>query len=173
MSSSSRFVPDGKLDRDSTCAKLRGCLDALLPKTHLRLSYRVGFDAEAGDLEAPDIVVNFDGPDQDLLLERGAELLKSLEYIAVRWLHLDPQFYDRVRFDCANYRADHLAELKLSAQVAAERVRETHLPFRFNPMGARERRIVHLALKDKPGVRTASEGVGESRRLVVYPADRK
>src|SRR5271154_1950156 len=169
MSSSSRLVRDGKLDREATVADLRGCLDVLLAKSSFRLSYRVELPAAGGDLEAPEVVVDFDGPDEELLLEHGAELLKALEYIAVRWLHLDPQFYDRVRFDCANYRADRLAELKVSAQVAADRVRETHMPFRFNPMGARERRIIHLVLKDKPGIRTASEGLGDERRLVVFP----
>jgi len=173
MSSSSRLVRDGKLDREATVVDLRACLDVLLAKSGFRLSYRVELPAPDGDLEAPEVVVDFDGPDQELLLEHGAELLKALEYIAVRWLHLDPQFYDRVRFDCANYRADRLAELKLSAQVAAERVRETRVPFRFNPMGARERRIIHLVLKDKPGIRTASEGLGDERRLVVFPADKK
>ena len=173
MSSSSRLVRDGKLDREATVVDLRACLDVLLAKANFRLSYRVELPAPGGDLEAPEVVVDFEGPDQELLLERGAELLKALEYIAVRWLHLDPQFYDRVRFDCANYRVDHLAELKLSAQVAAERVRETHMPFRFNPMGARERRIIHLVLKDKPGIRTASEGVGDERRLVVFPDNKK
>ena len=173
MSSSSRLVRDGKLDREAAVVDLRACLDALLAKARFRLSYRVELPSPGGDLEAPEVIVDFEGPDQGLLLEHGAELLKALEYIAVRWLHLDPQFYDRVRFDCANYRADHLAELKLSAQVAAERVRETHMPFRFNPMGARERRIIHLVLKDKPGIRTASEGVGDERRLVVFPDNKK
>ncbi len=64
-----------------------------------------------------------------------------------------------------------MAELKLSAEVAAERVRQTREPFRFHPMGARERRIIHLALKDQPGVRTTSEGQGEMRQVVVFPAD--
>lgn len=161
---------DGKLNREAAAANLRACLDTLLAAAHLQLTYRIEAPAPSGDLEAPEVVADFDGPDQELLLERGAELLKALEYIAVRWLHLEPQFYDRVRFDCAGYRADRLAELKVSAQVAADRVRETRMPFRFQAMEARERRIIHLVLKDKPGIRTASEGNGEERRLVVYPA---
>jgi len=52
-------------------------------------------------------------------------------------------------------------------------VRETRVPFRFNPMGARERRIVHLVLQDQPGIRTASEGMGDDRQVVIFPADAK
>ena len=37
-------------------------------------------------------------------------------------------------------------------------------------MAARERRILHLVLKGEPGVRSESEGAGEERHLVVYPA---
>jgi len=125
------------------------------------------------DLETAEIAVNFDGPDKTLLLERNGELLKALEHIAVRWLRLEPQLHNRVRFDCGSFRASHINELKLSAEVAAERVRQTHEPFRFQPMVARDRRIVHLALKDQPGVRTTSEGEGEMRQVVIFPADSK
>jgi len=54
--------------------------------------------------------------------------------------------------------------------VAAQRVRETGQPHRFNPMSSRERRIIHLELNGAPGVRTMSEGTGDRRQLVIYPA---
>lgn len=169
-------MPGGKLDHEAAAAELRRYLDAVLGSTRFDLRYRIERHepaAAAADLETPEIIVDFDGPDRELLLERGAELLKALEYIAVRWLRLDPPFHDRVRFDCDNYRATRFAELKLSAEVAAERVRETRQPFRFNPMTARERRIIHLVLKDQPGLRTTSEGLGEERRVVLFPAESK
>jgi spoIIIJ-associated protein len=40
-------------------------------------------------------------------------------------------------------------------------------------MSSRERRIVHLALKDINGIRTESVGVGEDRQVVIHPADSK
>ncbi len=162
---------DGKLDHDAAAAELQRFLDATIGAARFDLRYRFERPEAAAsqELETPEIVVVFDGADRDLLLERGAELLKALEYIAVRWLRLDPQFHDRVRFDCGNYRATRMAELKLSAEVAAQRVRETHVPFRFNPMTPRERRIIHLVLKDQAGVRTSSEGLGDERRVVLFP----
>jgi len=168
---SSIVSQEGKLDHDAAGGELKRFLDATIGAARFDLRYRIERpEATAGpELETPEIVVVFDGPDRDLLLERGAELLKALEYIAVRWLRLDPQFHDRVRFDCGNYRASRLAELRLSAEVAAQRVRETRLPFRFNPMTPRERRIIHLVLKDQSGVRTSSEGLGAERRVVLFP----
>jgi spoIIIJ-associated protein len=38
-------------------------------------------------------------------------------------------------------------------------------------MSSRERRIVHLALRDENDLRTESEGEGMRRCLVVYPRD--
>jgi R3H domain-containing protein len=121
------------------------------------------------EFERPEIVVIFDGPDKELLLERGAELLLALEYLAVRSLRLEPPFFDRIRFDSGDFRSLRIAELMLSAKVAAQRVRETKQPFRLNPMAPRERRIVHLALKDLQGIRTTSEGIGEERQVVILP----
>jgi len=161
-----------RLDREQTSAALAQCLDELLPKTRLDLSYQIRQEPEvaAPGYEHPEVSVDFSGADQELLLQHNAELLKALEYIALRWIRLDPQLFDRVRFDSGSYRALRIEELRLSAHVAAERVRETKAPFRFNAMSARERRIVHLVLQEEAGVRTASEGDGEERQVVVYPA---
>jgi spoIIIJ-associated protein len=166
------LIVDGKLDHAAVSAELRRCLDSLLQKGRFQLSYEIRANAPAAtrELENPEIVVEFKGRDQELLLERNAELLLALEYLALRWLRLDPQFYGRVRFDAGGYRAIRIEELKLSARVAAGRVRETHSPFRFNAMSSRERRILHLVLKEEPGVRSESEGMGEDRQVVVFPA---
>ena len=58
----------------------------------------------------------------------------------------------------------------MTARVAAERVQTSKQSFRLNPMSSRERRIVHMALKELPGVRTESVGVGEERQVVIHPA---
>lgn len=160
-------------DRDAAVAGLKNFLDLTLKSMRLDLRYDVRVEPPRDGVEDPEILVDFSGRDQELLLERNAELLLALEYVAVRWMRLDPKAYDRVRFDAADSRALRIEELKLSAQVAADRVRESHQPFRFNPMSSRERRVVHVALQDVPGVRTESEGMGERRHIVVYPAKEK
>jgi spoIIIJ-associated protein len=161
-----------RLDRDALVAELKRYLDTILRGGHFQLSYEIQVrEPAAGESPGRDaeIVAQLDGPDRDLLLERGGELLQALEHIAVRWLRLKRELHDRVRLDCGTYHSDRLAELRLSAKVAAQRVRETRSPFRFNPMGAADRRIIHLALQDAAGVRTASEGAGDQRRVVVLP----
>ncbi len=61
----------------------------------------------------------------------------------------------------------------MAAGVAAEKVRQTGTPFHFAPMSSRERRMVHLALRDQTDLRTESDGEGFNRCVVLYPADYK
>ena len=57
----------------------------------------------------------------------------------------------------------------MMAEIAAEKVRLSKVPFAFDPMSANERRIIHLALSDNTAIRTESSGTGENRKIVVYP----
>jgi spoIIIJ-associated protein len=165
---------EARLDRERAAGELKRFLDLAVREMHLAIEYEITFAGEKEKASgAPELLVAFRGADQDLLLERNAELLLALEHLAHRWLRLDPRLHDQVRFDCGDYRATRLDELKLSARVAAQRVRETGQPFRFNPMSSRERRIIHLELTGAAGVRTVSEGTGERRQLVIYPANKK
>src|SRR5581483_512797 len=127
-------------------------------------------ETQAEDLETPDYIVEFTGHDADLLLERHAALLEALEYLVLKAVRLDEGSVGKISFDCRDYRRLRAEELRLTAQVAADRVVETGEPFPLNPMTPRERRIVHLALRDQQQVRTVSEGKGPERRVVIHPA---
>ena len=54
--------------------------------------------------------------------------------------------------------------------AAAEKVKRTGVPFRFNPMNSRERRVIHLSLRNETEVRSESTGFGGHRQVVIYPA---
>jgi len=165
---------EARLDRDRAVGELKRFLDIALREMGLAIEYEIQTQSAAANASGePEVAVVFRGADEGLLLERNAGLLLALEHVAHRWLRLDPRLHDHVRFDCGEYRATRLEELKLSARVAAQRVRETSQPFRFNPMSSRERRIIHLELNGAAGVRTVSEGAGDRRQLVIYPASKK
>jgi spoIIIJ-associated protein len=169
-----RAQVEARLDHERAVVELKRFLDLAVSEMGLTIEYEISTPSSvAGAPDDKDVVVAFRGADQDFLLVRNAEILLALEHVAHRWLHLDPRLHDRVRFDCGDYRAARLEELKLSARVAAQRVRETGQPFRFNPMSPRERRLIHLELNGAQGVRTASEGAGDRRQLIVYPANKK
>lgn len=127
-------------------------------------------DPSEEDLETPEYVVDFSGPDSDLLVEKGATLLNALEYLVLKGVRLEEELFGRITFDCKDWRRLRARELQLTAQVAAERVLETGDSFALSPMSPRERRLVHLALKNQPRVRTVSEGFGAERKVVILPA---
>jgi spoIIIJ-associated protein len=136
-----------------------------------QLSFVVKKSSAMGEeFETPEYVVDFSGPDADLLLEKNATLLNALEHVVLKAVRLEEELFGKISFDCQDCRRLRAAELQLTAQVAADRVAETGDPFTLSPMSPRERRIIHLALKDRPEVRTLSEGVGSERKVVILPA---
>ncbi len=122
------------------------------------------------DPEAPEWVVNLSGRDSGVALESHAALLDALASVACKAARLDESLHRRIAFDCEGYRQTRALELRLMAQMAAERVAEYGEPFEMSPMNSAERRLVHLALKEKPQVRSESQGAGPARRVVVLPA---
>jgi len=166
------LVRDGKLDRAAAADALRDILSKIVRAAGLDLTVNVRLaDADADSAEgAAEILADLDGKDNEILMARSGEVLKALEHIAFRALGLEPIFHEKIHLDCGGFRALRFEELRMTARVAAERVQATHQPFRLNPMSSRERRIVHLALKDQPGVRTESVGTGDERQVVIHPA---
>ncbi len=166
------LVHEGKLDRAAAADALREFLENMLRVGGLDLVVTVravepSAGAEEGEAE---VFADLDGKDKEILVARGGEVLKALEHLAFRALRLEPAFHEKIHLDCAGYRALRFEELRMTARVAAERVQSSRQPFPLNPMSSRERRIVHLALKDFPGVRTESVGTGEERQVVIHPA---
>ena len=163
-------------DKVAAANKINQFLSSVVSNGGLRLKYRITVNpplTEERDWERPEIVVDFAGPDSTLLLERGGELLRSIELLAIEMLRLPGNEHEKICFDCMNQRAMRLQELQMAASVAAERVRKTGAPYEFAPMSSRERRMVHLALRDFADLHTESDGEGPRRHLIVYPKDYK
>jgi spoIIIJ-associated protein len=163
-------------DKVAAARRIEALLQSLIQQGSFRLKYRITVDppiTEDRDWERPEILVELAGPDSPVLLERGAEALRSIEHVAQQMLRLAPDEHEKVAFDCMNQRAMRLQELRLAADVAAERVRKTGLPYPFGPMSSRERRVIHLALRDRADLKTESEGEAGQRHVVVVPRDYK
>lgn len=163
-------------DKIASAKKIDELLKGLLANGGFRLKYRIVVDPpvpDNRDWEAPAIQVDLSGPDSALLLERNAELLRAFEHLALKMMRLESEEHEKVSFDCMNHKALRLEELKLAAEVAAERVRKTGVPYEFHPMSARERRILHLALRDDLELKTESQGEGGRRFVVIYPKNYK
>jgi spoIIIJ-associated protein len=122
------------------------------------------------EYESPEVTVQFKGQDVDLLLSNKAELLLALEQVTMEALRMPSEDHSRLSFDANDYRMLRIEELRLSASAAAEKVKHTGAPFFFNPMNSRERRVIHMALRNEPELRSESAGFGSQRLVIVYPA---
>ncbi|MDQ6662833.1 MAG: hypothetical protein M3Z23_00375 [Acidobacteriota bacterium] len=162
-------------DRKYTVESIGPRLDSFLRPVLKQAGFTLDFQAAPGDfsnpeIENPEVVVRFSGRDVDLLLGNKAELLLALEQVTMEALRIPSEDHSRLSFDANDYRMLRIEELRLSAAAAAEKVKSTGVPFRFNPMNSRERRVIHVALRNEGAVRSESAGLGGYRQVVIYPA---
>ncbi len=163
-------------DKIAAAKKISEFLNTIFAAGDFRLRYKITVDPVVGadrEWERPDILVELSGGDSHLVLENGGELLRAFEHVSLEMLRLAPDEHEKINFDCQNFRSSRLQELRLAAGVAAERVRETNMPYAFAPMSSRERRILHLAMREMEDLRTESAGEAAMRHVVVYPKDYK
>jgi spoIIIJ-associated protein len=157
---------------ESLRPKLDEFLNPLLGRASFELSYELMTRANPHpEVENPEVTVNFSGHDVELLLLNRAELLLALEHLSMEALRMPLEDHSLISFDANDYRMLRVEELRMSALAAAEKVKRSRVPFHFNPMSSRERRIIHLALRDEKELRSESLGVGPARAVVVVPAD--
>ena len=140
----------------------------------MRLKFRITAGAGAQDpigFERRDIFVEVKGPDADLLTENDGELLRALEHVSAKMLRLESEEHDRVSFEANGFKAARAKAIEDAAEAAIDEVDETDQPFHFAPMSSRERRMLHMYLKDADtgGMQTSSSGEGPRRHVVLYP----
>jgi spoIIIJ-associated protein len=120
---------------------------------------------------APSTLLNISGDDLGLLIGRRGETLRDLQFLTSLIVSRNSQRWPGLSVDVEHYKARREKSLIELARRMADRVRTTRQPVPLEPMPPFERRIVHLALRDDPDVRTESMGLDEKRKVVIYPKD--
>lgn len=165
-------MAEKKYSKADAETRIEEFLDMVLDDADFDLTYDItGGEGLHPDFENPDFVVRFEGADVEILLSNKAEVLLALEHLTMEALGMAPEEHSRLCFDANDHRVLRVQELRMSAEAAADRVRRTRQPFHFSPMNSRERRILHLAMRDQAEVRSESVGEGPIRQVVVVPKD--
>lgn len=117
------------------------------------------------------VEIRIEGEDLGLLIGPKGQTLAAVQELArtVAQRQLAGPHQGRVRLDVSGYRKRRAEALTRFALQVAEDVKSTGTPKMLEPMSPPDRKVVHDALTDVEGVRTASEGEDRRRRVVVLP----
>jgi spoIIIJ-associated protein len=128
--------------------------------------------AQDGGVEET-ITLHVEGADEEamgLMIGRRGDTLRSIQFMVNLLSGRSNRKWPQIVVDVGNYRQRRQEMLESMARRMAERVRQTGELHRFEPMSGADRRYIHLALREDPTVFTESEGEGESRKIVIFPA---
>ena len=132
----------------------------------------LGFTATVEEHAMEDgILLDVETEDSGRLIGRQGQTLADLQYIANRLLFQQDPAAPKIMVDVGGYRAQARDALVKKAKDAAEKVRRWGDVVELEPMTAFDRRIIHQALKDDPGVETTSvevEGT-EKKAILLRP----
>lgn len=161
--------PEPEDREDSRLRLAQQTLEELLAKMKIKAAVqaRWGDPDEPGD--APSVMLDVQGNDLGALIGRKGETLSALQYIARLILAKSLNESVNLIVDVEGYRQRREQQLRRMAQRMAEQALQRQRTLTLEPMPASERRIIHLELRDHPGVRTESVGEGDRRKVTIIP----
>ena len=132
-----------------------------------------GLSAEfkASGIQGKYVNISLDGNDTKYLIGRNGEVINALQYLMNLAVKQQRPNGVRVVIDGNDYRKRREQALTALAQRIAAEVQQREEEAVLDALPAFERRVVHKALQEIPGVKTYSEGEEPNRRVVIAPAD--
>jgi len=111
--------------------------------------------------------LNLAGEEAELLVRHRGEPLKALQHIVDMSFGRSLEDDKRVFIDALEYRKGKDIELRRMAKFLAEKARETGLEQQLGPLNPYERRLVHMAVAEVPGVATESIGDAFAKTVLI------
>jgi spoIIIJ-associated protein len=132
----------------------------------------MGEKADTKELSASQesIEIEIKGDGSGILIGRHGQTLDALEYLVNRVIARRIRDAVPVVLETESYRARRRDQLHRMALAMGEKAKRQHQTVKLDPMPPRDRRIVHLALKDDPLISTRSSGEGFMRAVEIVPA---
>ncbi len=136
-----------------------------------RVSSALGIQtAVAVERTADGLRVDLSGDEAELLLRHRGEPLKALQHVVD--MAFGRSFQDgRIFVDALSYRKGKDLELRQMAQFLATKAKDSGIDQQLGPLNPYERRLVHMAVAEVPGVTT--ESIGDAFSKTVHISARK
>jgi spoIIIJ-associated protein len=106
----------------------------------------------------------------DNAVELTSALVEAAQVLVNRVVNPRAEGRKWVNLDVGGFREEGDPLVKAMAERLAATARRMGKVLAVAPISPRERRQIHLALVDAPGVSTRSEGEGIFRQLLIVPA---
>ncbi|MBL9015349.1 MAG: KH domain-containing protein [Myxococcales bacterium] len=110
--------------------------------------------------------------DSELVIGRRGVVMDALQHLVNKVVYRD-RTGDKTKplvVDAGGFRDKQIERLRSLGQRMAEKALQTKQIVELQPMTAHDRRIVHMAIAEIPGLTTRSEGEGEDRHILIVPA---
>ncbi len=135
---------------------------------------RIGVKAEVeGFLAEEDLHLEIKGDQEGILIGRHGRTLESLQVLINRMVNKRLGTPVRIVLDIDDYRKRKAESLKKMAIRIGEKVKSKDHPLTIGPFNAHDRRLIHIALKEDPSLRTESLGEGKLKKITIIPTKNK
>ena len=143
----------------------------LTKKLMAGLLERIGVKAEVEVVSKEgDLHLEIKGDQEGILIGRHGRTLDSFQFLINRMVNKRLETPVRIILDINEYRKRKTENLKKMAIRVGEKVKSNGLPLTIGPFDAHDRRLIHIALKEDPAVRTESLGEGKLKKITILPS---
>ncbi len=148
------------MTQDATIQSIRDFLE--------QFALALGIQATIAIEETPDGPrLNLTGEDAEILARHRGEPIKALQHVVDTSFGRSLPDEKRVFVDALEYRKGKDIELRKMATFLAEKAKQSGLDQQLGPLNPYERRIVHMAVAEIPGVTTESVGDAFSKTVLI------
>jgi spoIIIJ-associated protein len=131
---------------------------------------RIGVKAEVDvAFEEGDLHLEIKGDQEGILIGRHGRTLDSFQFLMNRMVNKRLETPVRIVLDINDYRKRKTENLKKMAIRVGEKVKGKGHPLTIGPFDAHDRRLIHIALKEDPAIRTESLGEGKLKKMTIIP----
>lgn len=149
--------------KTSVAEEAKNVLQDILDRAgHISQVYVQDDTAETASLE-----IKADDPAR--VIGKDGATLSALQYLVSIIANRGKEQKKRVEVDCGAYRKKQEKRVEKIARETAEEVEISGKEIELPPMSPRERRIVHMTIKEMQKASSYSVGDKENRRVIVAP----
>ena len=133
---------------------------------------RMGIQADIDVNDTEDkIVLEIQTADPEVVIGRKGQVVDALQHLVSKVVYRERagEKGKPIVVDSGGYREKHVQRLQSLAQRMGEKALATQAIVELSPMSAHDRRIVHMAIAEIPGLSSRSEGEGDDRHILVVP----